>query len=409
LDVENLPERMEGLIDHMRNTGYSAGYIIKLKTEINWLVRNGWKFDSYEEACEAREKETDSQYVRHGYKAAYGIFWRYDLLGECPDRRTPGFPRGRGAYFKLLPGFRAAIDAFRRGEDASDLEESTVDGAVSSCSCFMLAMQERGCLGLGDVTEGDVIAHFTDDATGEPAFSRSYSRNVTTVLAAELGDITADARRVLAMLPSPPRRRKNVQYLRAEEAEAVDRALDDPESGLCLRDRAIGRLLLNTGMRASDVAALSFGDMDWPLDEIRIKQRKTGAPLTLPLTAEVGNAIFDYVELERPEGGSDRAFLSRDGRRAPISGGTVCIVCSRIYDAAGIRLEQGDRRGSHVFRHRAATAMVGAGVPLPVASAVLGHEDPASIDSYLHADIEHLRTCAIDVSRFPAAEGVFAV
>ena len=87
----------------------------------------------------------------------------------------------------------------------------------------------------------------------------------------------------------------------------------------------------------------------------------------------------------------------------------MCIVCSRIYDAAGIRLEQGDRRGSHVFRHRAATAMVGAGVPLPVASAVLGHEDPASIDSYLHADIEHLRECALDVSAFGIGEGAFDV
>lgn len=406
MDVGKISERMEGLLAYMREAGYSAGYIIKLKTEINWLERNGGGFASYEEACAARVSETDSPYVRHSHRAAYGILWRFDVLGEYPDRRTPGFPQRRGAYHALEPGFRKVIDAFRRSESASALERSTVDGAASSCACFMLAMQERGRSALDDVTEGDVVAHFTDESEGKPAFSRSYSRNVTTVLAADLGDMTAGARRVLAMLPKPPRRRKNVQYLRPEEVEAVAGALGDPASGLCLRDRAVGRLLLHTGMRASDVAALSFGDIDWSLDEIRMTQRKTGAPLVLPLTAEVGNAIFDYVELGRPEGG-ERVFLSRDGRRAPISGSAVCGICSKIYDAAGIRLGTGDRRGSHVFRHRAATAMVGGGVPLPVASAVLGHEDPTSIDSYLHADFEHLRTCAIDVSRFPVAEGVF--
>ena len=406
MDVGNLSERMEGLLGYMREAGYSASYIIKLRTEINWLERNGEPFGSYEEACSAREAGTNSLRVRHGYRATYGIFWKFDVLGECPDRRTPGFPSRRGAYHSLEPGFSEVIDAFRCSESASALEKSTVYGAASSCACFMLAMQERGCSALDDVTEDDVIAHFTGEDEGRPAFSRSYGRNVATVLAADLGGMTASARRVLAMLPKPPRRRKNVQYLRPEEVDAVDRALGDPASGLCLRDRAIGRLLLHTGMRASDVAALSFGDIDWSLDEIRMTQRKTGAPLTLPLTAEVGNAIFDYVELERPEGG-DRVFLSRDGRRAPISGGAVCGICSKIYDAAGIRLGPGDRRGSHVFRHRAATAMVGAGVPLPVASAVLGHEDPASIDSYLHADVAHLKQCAIDVSRFAVAKGVF--
>lgn len=406
MDVGNLSERTEGLLGYMREAGYSASYIIKLRTEVNWLERNGGPFGSYEEACSAREAETSSPYVRRGYRATYGILWRFDVLGEYPDRRTPGFPPKRGAYHGLEPGFSGVIDAFRRSGSASALEKSTVDGAASSCACFMLAMQERGRSTLDEITEDDVIAHFTDETEGKPAFSRSYSRNVTTVLAADLGDMTAGARRVLAMLPKPPRRRENIQYLRPGETEAVDRALEDPASGLCLRDRAIGRLLLHTGMRASDVAALSLGDIDWSQDEIRMAQRKTGSPLTLPLTAEVGNAIFDYVELERPEGGT-RVFLSRDSRQAPISGSAVCGICSKIYDAAGIRLGPGDRRGSHVFRHRAATAMVGAGVPLPVASAVLGHEDPASIDSYLHADMAHLRQCAIDVSRFPVAEGVF--
>jgi len=53
--------------------------------------------------------------------------------------------------------------------------------------------------------------------------------------------------------------------------------------------------------------------------------------------------------------------------------------------------------------------MVGADVPRPVVSAVLGHDDPGSLDYYLSADIAHLRECALDVGRFPVREGVFDV
>jgi hypothetical protein len=54
-----------------------------------------------------------------------------------------------------------------------------------------------------------------------------------------------------------------------------------------------------------------------------------------------------------------------------------------------------------------AAALIGADVPAPVVSRILGHESPASLDSYLSADVAHLRECALSVERFPVAEGVF--
>jgi hypothetical protein len=35
--------------------------------------------------------------------------------------------------------------------------------------------------------------------------------------------------------------------------------------------------------------------LDWEDDEIRVTQAKTGVPLVLPLSARVGNAIYDYL------------------------------------------------------------------------------------------------------------------
>lgn len=46
------------------------------------------------------------------------------------------------------------------------------------------------------------------------------------------------------------------------------------KSNITLRNRAIGMLLVFTGMRSSDIAALTFSDIDWVQEEIRIFQKK---------------------------------------------------------------------------------------------------------------------------------------
>lgn len=40
-------------------------------------------------------------------------------------------------------------------------------------------------------------------------------------------------------------------------------------------------------------------NIDWKADRMNIRQSKTDAPLCLPLTATVGNAIYDYIKYER--------------------------------------------------------------------------------------------------------------
>ena len=74
---------------------------------------------------------------------------------------------------------------------------------------------------------------------------------------------------------------------------------------------------------------------------------------------------------------------------------------------ANIRQNQGDRQGSHIFRHRAATEMMSNNTPPAVVSHTLGHASPDSLDPYLHADKVHLRECALSISEYPLAEEVF--
>jgi len=270
-------------------------------------------------------------------------------------------------------------------------------------------MQKEGISCLSEIREEAAISFFAD-SSGNVILSSGYKKQIAAVLRADLDEYTSDARRILAYLPRIRPKRKNIPYLQPEETERLHEAFDsDSVSALSLRNKAIGTLLFFTGLRACDIAGLTLGEIDWERDEIGIVQNKTDVPLILPLSAMVGNALYDYITLERPESNDPHVFLGVSRPHDPITAGAIWLISSKVYDAVSIRMSKGERRGSHLFRYNAATTFIGNGIPRPVASAVLGHEDPASLDYYTFADIKHLRECALSIERFPVKEGVFDI
>ena len=84
----------------------------------------------------------------------------------------------------------------------------------------------------------------------------------------------------------------------SDEAEARLYACLDAVS---LRDRAICLLAADLGLRDHDICHLRFEQIDWPGNKLYIVQHKNDEPLVLPLIAEVGNALMDYILNERPK------------------------------------------------------------------------------------------------------------
>jgi len=210
----------------------------------------------------------------------------------------------------------------------------------------------------------------------------------------------------LAFLPALRETRKNVQYLTPEEIQKVKGTLADGENPL--RDKAIGMLALYTGLRGCDIAGMTLDSIDWDRDLIHIRQQKTEFPLELPLTAVVGNAIYDYLTSERPHTESRYLFVSQNKPYKRLKNGSMGNVAVRIFKAAGIRQLKGDRKGFHIFRHHLATALLGNGIPQPVISRTLGHTSPDSLEAYLSADFPHLKECSINIGCFPVPEEVFS-
>lgn len=82
------------------------------------------------------------------------------------------------------------------------------------------------------------------------------------------------------------------------------------------RDYAMILALARLGLRSSEVVSLELDYIDWVAGQIRVRG-KNGQRNDLPLPADVGEAISDYLRKARPRNADRRVFL-RD--KAPIRG-----------------------------------------------------------------------------------------
>lgn len=186
------------------------------------------------------------------------------------------------------------------------------------------------------------------------------------------------------------------------------KTLYDLDNTLNYRDRTVGALLMYTGLRSCDIANLKMQVIHWKDDIITIYQQKTSVALTLPLRAVVGNPIFDYITKKRPQSKDSNLFVSESRPPRAISSTTVSThIEGNIFNVAGVRMRKSGRRSSHIFRHLLAITLLENGIPQPVISSTSGHINPDSTETYLSADLTHLKECGINITNYPISEEVF--
>lgn len=173
---------------------------------------------------------------------------------------------------------------------------------------------------------------------------------------------------------------------------AIDRA--NPKGR---RDYAMLLLAARLGLRASDICRLTFDSFQWDTNTLVITQQKTGQPLTLPLLAEVGTAVIEYLKYGRPSVDCPTIFLRHTAPVVPLTPPTLHSIVSQCITRAGVAVPPGKKQGPHALRHSLASELLRHETPLPVISAVLGHQDSRTTGSYLTIDLTQLRKLALEV------------
>jgi len=408
MNIQNLQEKYPKLIFEMKENGYSGLYISRIESEIRHIIRQagakGWK--SYTDVYFEYAKISKSPAYLSMKRTVLGLIENYETYEINPGSRAIHKIARKTSYDSLTGEFKSLIDHYKKVEKCNGKKASTIYTESHNATTFLLALQQKGMNTLEKITENGVLEIFTNQQ-GHPSHGYSCKKSISVILKVGISFFPEHiCERILSYLPTLREKRKNIEYLTNKEISRIKFVLTEKESSLSLRDKAIGLLALYTGLRSCDIAGLSMNNIDWSNDLIKIRQQKTNVPLELPLTAIVGNAIYDYLTLERPQNNLPEIFLTQTHPYKKLKSQSLFNVAKKIMSVAQIREEVGSRKGFHLFRHYVATALLGNGIPQPIISSTLGHTSPASLNTYLSADFSHLKECALNVEHFPLRKEV---
>jgi site-specific recombinase XerD len=140
------------------------------------------------------------------------------------------------------------------------------------------------------------------------------------------------------------------------------------------RNRAMILVLLDTGVRRTELVSLDLADLDLEAQRLRVLHGKGNKQRVVRFGARAGEAVEDYIERCRGRQPGP-LFLSRHGTR--MSSHSVLIFLRRLGKRAGV-----EKVKVHRFRHTFATwAIENEARELDV-QYLLGHSTPAMVRRY---------------------------
>lgn len=175
--------------------------------------------------------------------------------------------------------------------------------------------------------------------------------------------------------------------------EEVERLLAAPDAGSTrgLRDQAILETFYATGLRVSELAALTLDSLHFDSEYIRCVG-KGNKERVVPIGGKAVAAIQAWLERGRPVyakrsgGGCRTVFLSRKGQA--LSRITLWRHIRAYARKAGIRKEI----SPHMLRHSFASHLLANGASLRIIQEMLGHADISTTQIYTHVDQGRLQS-----------------
>lgn len=181
---------------------------------------------------------------------------------------------------------------------------------------------------------------------------------------------------------------------RALPSDQVELVLSsiDRRTAIGRRDYAILLILARLGLRAGEIKTLTLEDLDWQEGLITVRG-KAGRYSQLPLPADVGEAIADYLRNGRPTGNSRCVFLRAKAPAGSFRG--QCGIGSIVKHALARAGVESPRKGAHQFRHGLASQMLQQGASLSEIGELLRHRSPQTTAIYAKVDLVSLAKLAL--------------
>lgn len=195
----------------------------------------------------------------------------------------------------------------------------------------------------------------------------------------------------VANIDIPKTQKSLPKYLSLNESKKLLNSVDGKYK---VRDYCILTLFLNCGLRVSELAGISVGDINRDDHILRVLGKGSKERMVY-LNDACMAAIRDYDDYKlqsdtRPKNAHKNAyFISRNGTR--LSTMRIKELVKEHLDRAGLSQKHAS---AHKLRHTAATLMYQNGVDVRTIKEVLGHENLDTTAIYTHVVNDNLRDAA---------------
>jgi integrase len=200
---------------------------------------------------------------------------------------------------------------------------------------------------------------------------------------------------------------ESVKTLKNHAGASIRRpfTLDELRAILAVADsewQSLIRCGLYTGQRLSDLAALTWNQIDVERDEIRLTVRKTGKSLLIPIASVLREHLLSVAGDDPRAPVHPRSYGIVNSQKGRV--GTLSNQFAEILITAGLRPPRipgskppGSSRRTpealsfHSLRHTSVSLLKDAGIPDAVVMALVGHESAAMSHRYTHVGKEALQ------------------
>lgn len=285
-------------------------------------------------------------------------------------------------------GFAADIDGFLNFLDLErGLSPRTQSGYASDLDQCAAYVAKLGATGWRTVS-AELVGRWIHSLSAADYTATSLARKLTALrgLAHHLQREKLREDDFTALLSSPKYSRRIPGTLTADE---VARLLAAPTGGdaQALRDRALLELFYSSGLRVSELAALTIQQLNLEQGFLRVFG-KGSKERVVPIGRKACEAIAVWLESGRPHFVKSRTgsqlFLSARG--GALSRVTLWLIVKKYAQRAGITKPV----KPHLLRHSFATHLLDGGADLRAIQEMLGHANIATTQIYTAVESRRL-------------------
>jgi integrase/recombinase XerD len=157
-----------------------------------------------------------------------------------------------------------------------------------------------------------------------------------------------------------------------------------------IRTYALVQLAYTMGLRPKEISQISFDDISFSTQQLKVTERKGTNPVELPMPEHTVKAIAAYVIGARPESEHRRVFLTMLPPFRPMSPNVVGRHITKAMRNSGLLST------AYWLRHTYAQNLLEAGTSIFEIKEMLGHDKIESTKLYLHVHIKLMRKVLFD-------------